>query len=214
MVKRWRLLLADDHDIVLAGLRLVLDQPDFEIIGSVRDGRALVKAAGELRPDVIVADVTMPLLSGIDAARQIRKADSAVKIVFLTMHQDIGYATEALSVSRCGYVLKSSAAGELPTAIRSVLRGFTYVALEIRKAVTHALDAPDGQGGVPSGQLTLRQREVLQMLVEGLSAKEIASVLNVSPRTVEFHKYRIMEELAVHTVAELARYAVKRGLVN
>lgn len=213
-MKRWRLLLADDHDIVLAGLRQVLDQPDFEIVRSVGNGWALLKAAAELHPDVIVADVTMPGLNGINAAREIRKLDSVVRFIFLTMHPDVGYATEALSVGRCGYVLKSSAAGELPIAIRAVLRGCTYVALEIREAVADALDAPDHNGRTPSGQLTLRQREVLQMLVEGRSAKEIASVLNLSPRTVEFHKYRIMGELGVDTVAELARYAVKRGLVN
>ena len=208
-MKRRRLLLADDHDVVLAGLRLVLDHPDFEIVGSATDGRALVRAALELRPEVIVADVTMPVLNGIDAARQIRKADSAVSIVFLTMHPEVGYATEALSLGRSGYVLKSSVAQELPLAIRTVLRGSMYVAEAIRERVLDALEAPSH-----NGELTLRQREVLQMLVDGCSAKEIAATLNVSPRTVEFHKYRIMEELGVHTVAELARYAVKSGLVN
>jgi DNA-binding NarL/FixJ family response regulator len=213
-VKRWRLLLADDHDIVLAGLRLVLDQPDFEIVGTVTDGLALVKAAEELRPDVIVADVTMPRLNGIDAVRQIRKADTAVKIIFLTMHPELGYATEALSLGHCGYVLKSSVADELPLAIRDVLNGRTYVARAIREDVMHALQAAAHNGGTASDRLTFRQREVLQMLAEGRTVKEIASALNVSPRTVEFHKYRIMEELGVHTVAELARYAVKRGLVT
>jgi DNA-binding NarL/FixJ family response regulator len=207
-------LLADDHDIVLAGLRQVLDQPDFEIVGSVKDGRALVKAAGELRPDVIVTDVTMPLLNGMDAARQIRQVDSTVKIIFLTMHPDIGYATEALSLGPCGYVLKSSVAEELPVAIRDVLRGRTYVAQAIREPVMHALQPSLHNGGTASGRLTVRQREVLQMLAEGRSAKEIAYTLNVSKRTVEFHKYRIMEQLGVRTVAELARYAVKRGLVT
>lgn len=213
-MKRWRVLLADDHDIVLAGLRLVLNQPDLEIVGAVKDGRALVKAAEELRPDVIVADVTMPLLNGIDAARQIRKGDSTVKIIFLTMHPEIGYATEALSLGHCGYVLKSSVADELPIAIRDVLRGRTYVAQAIREPVMHALQAHSHKEGTASDLLTPRQREVLQMLAEGRSVKEIASTLNVSPRTVEFHKYRMMEELGIHTVAELARYAVKSGLVT
>jgi DNA-binding NarL/FixJ family response regulator len=192
VVKRWRLLLADDHDIVLAGLRLVLDQPDFEIVGTVTDGRALVQATGEPRPDVIVTDITMPLLNGIDAARQVRKVDSTVKIIFLTMHPDIGYATEALSLGHCGYVLKSSVADELPAAIREVLRGRTYVAQAIREPGMHALQAPAHHGETASEGLTFRQREVLQMLAEGRSVKEIASTLNVSPRTVEFHKYRIM----------------------
>jgi DNA-binding NarL/FixJ family response regulator len=213
-VKRWRLLLADDHDVVLAGLHRVLDQSDFEIVGSVTDGRALVKAAGELHPDVIVVDVTMPLLNGIDAARQIRKIDSTVKIVFLTMHPDIGYATEALSLGRCGYVLKSSVADELPAAIRDVLGGRTYIAQAIREPVMHALHAPVHAAGTASDRLTLRQREVLQLLAEGRAVKEIASRLNVSPRTVEFHKYRIMQEVGVRTVAGLARYAVKMGLVT
>lgn len=212
-MKRWRVLLADDHDIVLAGLRLVLSQPDLEIVGAVKDGRALVKAADELRPDVIVADVTMPLLNGIDAAWQIRKGDSTVKIIFLTMHPDIGYATEALSLGHCGYVLKSSVADELPMAIRDVLRGRTYVAKAIREPVMQALQThPHKRGTAASDRLTIRQREVLQMLSEGRNVKEIASILNVSPRTVEFHKYRMMEELGVHSVAELARYAVKRVL--
>lgn len=213
-MKRWRLLLADDHDIVLAGLRLVLDQPDFEIVGSVTDGLALVKAAEELRPDVIIADITMPRLNGIDAVRQIRKADSAVKIVFLTMHPELGYATEALSQGHCGYVLKSSVADELPVAIRDVLDGRTYVARAIREDVMHALQVPAHNGGTAPDRLTSRQREVLQMLAEGHTVKEIAFTLKVSPRTVEFHKYRIMRALGVHTVAELARYAVKTGLVT
>jgi DNA-binding NarL/FixJ family response regulator len=213
-VKRWRLLLADDHDIVLAGLRQVLDQPDFEIVGSVTDGRALVKATGELRPDVIVTDVTMPLLSGIDAVRQIRKVDSTVKIIFLTMHPDIGYVTEALSLGPCGYVLKSSVADELPEAIRDVLRGHTYVARAIREPVMHALHAPLHNGEAASDRLTFRQREVLQMLAEGRSAKEIAYTLKVSKKTVEFHKHQIREQLGIRTIAELARYAVKTGLVN
>jgi DNA-binding NarL/FixJ family response regulator len=213
-VKRWRLLLADDHDIVLSGLRLVLDEPDFEIVGSVTDGHALVEAHGELRPDVIVADITMPLLNGIDAARQIRKVDATVKIIFLTMHPDIGYAIEALLLGHSGYVLKSSVADELSAAIRDVLGGRTYIARAIREPVIQALQAPSHNGATGSGKLTIRQREVLQMLAEGRSVKEVAFTLSVSPRTVEFHKYRIMEELGVHTVAELARYAAKMGLVT
>jgi DNA-binding NarL/FixJ family response regulator len=214
-VKRWRLLLADDHDIVLAGLRQVLDQPDFEIVESVKDGHALVKAAAELRPDVIVADVTMPLLNGIDAARQIRSVNTRVKIIFLTMHPDVGYATEALSLGACGYVLKSSVVDELPSAIRDVMRGHTYVARAIREPVMIALHGPGhNREAASSRRLTFRQREVLQMLAEGRSAKEIAHHLNVTKGTVEFHKNRIREQLGVRTMAELARYAVKSGLVT
>jgi DNA-binding NarL/FixJ family response regulator len=212
-VKRWRLLLADDHDIVLDGLRSVLDQPDFEIVGSVTDGLALAKAAAELRPDVIVTDITMPLLNGLDAARQIRKVDSKVKIVFLTMHPDIGYAVEALSLGGSGYVLKSSVSDELLVAIRDVLRGVTYVSQAIREQAMQALHR-SAKEGTASDPLTSRQLEVLQMLAEGRAVKEIAYWLNVSPRTVAFHKYRIMEQLGVHSAAELARYAVKRGIVT
>ncbi len=213
-MKRWRLLLADDHDVVLAGLRQLLDRPDFEIVGAVKDGRALVKATEQLRPDVIVADITMPLLNGIDAARQIRKVDPDVRIVFLTMHPDVGYATEALRLDHCGYVLKSSAAEELPQAIHAVLRGRPYVAKAIAPAVTRATELQEHRRGPAPEQLTARQREVLQLLVEGRSVKEVAFLLHVSRKTVEFHKYRIMEELGVHTVAELVRSALALGIVR
>lgn len=213
-MNRWRLLLADDHDIVLAGLGLLLDRPEFEIVGSVTDGHALVTAHAELRPDVIVADVTMPLLNGIDAARRIRRVDSGVKIVFLTMHADIEYATAALSLGDCAYVLKSSASAELHRAIHGVLRGRMYIARAIRDAVMEAMRAPVHRGGAVQNALTPRQREVLQMLAEGRSVKEIAARLAVSPKTVEFHKNRIRQHTGIRSVAELARYAVKSGLLD
>jgi len=212
-MKPWKLLLADDHDIVIAGLRMVLDQPRFEIVGTVKDGRALVQTARDLKPDVVVTDVTMPLLNGIDAARQIRMLDSNVKIVFLTMHPDIGYATEALSLGNCGYVLKSSVADELPAAIDDVLAGGTYVARAIAEPVQRALESkPREKPGAE--RLTSRQREVLQLLAEGRPVKEIAFTLKVSPRTIEFHKYRIMEELGVRTTAELVRSAMALGILK
>ena len=212
-MKPWKLLLADDHDIVIAGLRMVLDQPRFEIVGTVKDGRALVQTARDLKPDVVVTDVTMPLLNGIDAARQIRMLDSNVKIVFLTMHPDIGYATEALSLGNCGYVLKSSVADELPAAIDDVLAGGTYVARAIAEPVQRALESkPREKPGAK--RLTSRQREVLQLLAEGRPVKEIAFTLKVSPRTIEFHKYRIMEELGVRTTAELVRSAMALGILK
>jgi DNA-binding NarL/FixJ family response regulator len=208
-----RILLADDHDIVISGLRLVLDQPGLEIIGAVKDGRSLVQAARDLKPDVIITDVTMPLLNGIDAARQIRMLDPAVKIIFLTMHPDVGYATEALALGNCGYVLKSSVAEELPAAIHEVLEGGTYVAQAIAEPVRRALESkPRERPGAE--RLTSRQREVLQLLAEGRAVKEIAFTLNVSPRTVEFHKYRIMEELGVRTTAELVRSAMALGILK
>jgi len=213
-MKRWRLLLADDHDIVIAGLRLVLDQPDFEIVGAVNDGRALVKAAEVLHPDAIITDVTMPLLNGLEASRQIRRLDPKVKIIFLTMHPDIGYATEALALGSCGYVLKSSVADELPHAIREVVSGRTYVAKAIAEPVLRARETKHRERARGVDRLTSRQREVLQLLAEGRPVKEIAFTLHVSPRTVEFHKYRIMEELGVRTMAELIRHAMTLGLLK
>lgn len=205
--------MADDHDIVICGLRLVLDEPDFEIVGCVTNGRALVKASGEVRPDVIITDISMPLLNGLDAARQIRKSDARVKIIFLTMHSHIAYATEALALGHSGYVLKSSVADELPIAIREVIRGHTYVAKAIREPVMNALLVHTRKGAPGSERLTMRQRAVLQMLAEGRSVKEIASMLNVSEKTVEFHKHGIREQLGIHSLAELALYAARRGLV-
>ncbi len=209
-----RILLADDHDIVIAGLRQVLDRPDFEIVGAVKDGRALVEAFHELEPDVVITDVTMPLLNGLDAAKQIRTLDPKAKIVFLTMHPEVGYAAEALSLGNSGYVLKSSVADELVPAIHEVLKGGTYVAQAIEEAVRKAIEARSHQKTPGVQALTSRQREVLQLLVEGRPVKEIAFRLGVSPRTVEFHKYRIMEELGVRSVAELVRYAMSLGILK
>ena len=213
-MKRWKILLADDHDIVITGLRLVLDQPDFQIIGAVKDGRKLVRAAAELQPDVVIADVTMPLLNGIEAARQIRKLNPKLKIVFLTMHLEVGYALEALALGHCGYVLKSSASDELPQAIREVLSGRTYLARAISGPALRAWEARSREKTTGLDSLTSRQREVLQLLAEGRAVKEIASTLHVSPRTVEFHKYRIMEGLGVHTIAELVRSALGLGIIK
>ena len=207
------LLLADDHDIVLAGLRQLLEQPGFEVVGTVSDGHSLVKAAAELRPDMIVTDVTMPLLNGIDAARQIRKVDPGVRIIFLTMHADIGYATEALRLGCAGYVLKSAVVDKLPLAVDELLHGGVYIARAIRDGVTRALQALVDTGGAMPRALTARQREVLQMLAEGQTTKEVARRLNVSPKTVEFHKSCIREQTGLQSLAELARYAARSGLV-
>jgi DNA-binding NarL/FixJ family response regulator len=212
-MKRLRLLLADDHAIVIEGLRRVLDRPDLEIVDVVKDGRALVRAAKEARPDMIIADITMPLLNGIDAARQIRKSNPEVKIIFLTMRQDVAFATEALAAGGTGYVLKSAAGDELLTAIEEVARGRTYIAKSIAESVKQGLSARSNTWRSPLDKLTSRQREVLQLLAEGLQVKEIAEKLHVSPRTVEFHKYRIMDELGLRTVAELGRYAARHGIV-
>lgn len=213
-MRRCRLLLADDHDIVIEGLRRVLDHPDLDIVSVVKDGRALLRAAKELRPDIIIADITMPLLNGIEAARQIRKSDSNVKIIFLTMHPDVTFATEALAAGGSGYVLKSSAGDELVISIREVMKGRVYITKSIAEAVQHGLSSRSKTWRSPLDKLTSRQREVLQLLAEGLPVKEIAVKLNVSPRTLEFHKYRIMDELGLRTAAEIARYAARHGIVT
>jgi DNA-binding NarL/FixJ family response regulator len=213
-MKPLRLLLADDHDIVIEGLRRVLDHPDFEIAGVVNDGHSLLRAAKDIQPDIIITDVTMPLLNGIEAVREIRKNDRTVRIIFLTMHPDVTFATEALAAGASGYVLKNSAGEELGTAIREAMKGNVYVTKSIAEAVKNAASSRAQSWRSPLDKLTLRQREVLQLLAEGLHVKEIATKLNVSPRTVEFHKYRIMDELGLRTGAELARYAARHGIVT
>jgi DNA-binding NarL/FixJ family response regulator len=210
-MKRARVLLADDHKMVTEGLRSLLE-PEFEVAGTVQDGRALVSAAKELHPDVVIADISMPLLNGIDAAVQIKKADPRVNIIFLTMHPDATYATRAMEAGASGYVLKHSAPAELVTAIREALKGRTYITPMIAKDVVQSLmDRPRQREDV-THKLTPRQREVLQLVAEGHSAKEIASLLNVSPRTVEFHKYRMMEDLGLRTNAELIQFAIRHGI--
>jgi DNA-binding NarL/FixJ family response regulator len=212
-MKKPRVLLADDHKIVIEGLKSLL-RDEFEIVGSVEDGRALVEQASTLYPDVIVADISMPQLNGIEAARQIKKIDKNIKIVFLTMHQDATYAANAFEAGASGFVLKHSASSELIRAIREAIKGRTYVTPLIAGDLIYTYQ----EGGSPEKNLfkkiSPRQREVLQLLAEGKSAKEIASILNISTRTVEFHKYRMMEQLNIKTSAELVRYAIKHGIIS
>lgn len=210
-MKKIKVLLCEDHTIVREGVRLMLES-EFEIAGSVEDGRALVAAAIKVQPDVIISDISMPLLNGIEALRQLKKAGVTSKVIFLTMHPDADYATEAFRAGASGYVLKNSAGSELLTAIREAVKGRVYVTPLIAKDMLNTLmQAPEPAQAKPV-ELTARQREVLQLVAEGHSAKEIADILHVSPRTVEFHKYRLMELLGVHTTAELTQYAVKRGI--
>ena len=207
-----RILLADDHAIILEGLRRILE-PHFEVVGEVSDGRALVDAAAKLQPSIIVADISMPLLNGIDAARQIRKFDQKVKIVFLTMHPDVTYASEALAAGGSGYVLKSSAGTEIVDAIREALAGKTFITPSIDKVLVMAHMDRAGHARDADSDLTKRQREVLQLLGEGKSLKETAGILNISIRTVEFHKYQVMKHLGIRSNAELTKYAIKLGIV-
>jgi len=193
-MKRIRVLLADDHKIVLEGLRGLLE-PEFDLVRTVEDGRALVKEVEKLRPDVIVVDISMPLLNGIEAVRQIKKIDEHIKVVFLTMHLDATYATRAFDAGASGYVLKHSAPSELITAIREAIQGRTYVTPVIAGELIESYKSGEYREFYKTCKLTDRQREILQLLAEGHTAKEIANILYISPRTVEFHKYRMMQEL-------------------
>lgn len=210
---RPRILLADDHRMVAEGLKSLL-APEFDLVGVVEDGLALVEAAARLHPDVIVADIGMPHLNGIDALTRLRRDNPNVRVVFLTMHADARYARRALDQGALGYVLKHSAPAELVTAIRAALNGQTYLTPTLAGEVLHALrQGPDG-AQEPVTALTPRQREILQLLAEGLSAKEIAAKLGISARTVEFHKYQMMEALGIHTNAGLIHFAIKHGVVS
>lgn len=208
-----KVLLADDHTIVAEGLRSLLEG-EFELVGSVSDGRALLEAARNLNPDVIVADISMPLLNGLDAARQLKRDGATAKIVFLTMHAEAQLAAEAFRAGASGYLLKSSAGEELIAAIHEVTKGRAYVTPLITKDVLSFLIGAARQPEQPAIKLTPRQREVLQLVAEGRTMKEIASILNISTRTVESHKYEMMETLGVQTNAELVQYAIKLGLVS
>jgi DNA-binding NarL/FixJ family response regulator len=211
--RRPRVLLADDHLLVAEALTSLLT-PEFDLVGVVEDGRALLEAAGKLQPDVIVADVSMPHLNGIDALAQLRQGGDRTPVVFLTMHRDVTFARRALDAGASGFVLKHSASVELVTAIRAALQGKTYLTPQLAGEVLEAMKEGSEQAGDPVASLTPRQREVLQLLAEGRSAKEIAASLGISARTVEFHKYQMMETLDLHTNAELIHFAIKHGLVE
>jgi DNA-binding NarL/FixJ family response regulator len=207
--------MADDHSIVLAGLRKLVEM-EGEVVSTVEDGRALVEEAQKLRPDVILLDISMPLLNGLDAARQLTKLVPESKLIFLTMHATPTYATEAFKAGASAYLIKRSAASELKQAIQAVMRGQHYLTPLITKDVlTAALSPPEGQVRKrPPATLTPRQREVLQLLAEGKGTKDIAAILNIAVKTVEFHKFRIMEELDLHSTAELTKYALTEGLIT
>jgi DNA-binding NarL/FixJ family response regulator len=212
-MSRPRVLLADDHRIMAEGLRGLLE-PEFEVVGVVADGRELVAAAKEHRPDVIVADVTMPSLNGIEAAAQLRALGVEAKVVFLTMHRDVAYARLAMAAGAAGFVLKHSAAAELVTAVREALRGQTYVTPMIAGELLQSYREGHSRPHDPANPLTARQREVLQLFAEGRSAKEVAAVLKISIRTAEAHKAHILESLGLRTTAELVQYAIRNGIIS
>ncbi len=210
-MNRPRILVADDHRMVAEGLRSVLE-PDFELIEIVEDGRSLVEAALRLRPDIIVADITMPLLNGLDAVEQIRRSGCDAKVIFLTMHKDAVYAARAQRVGASGFVLKHSASTELLTALRRVLEGRTYVTPEIAELLDR-LPATPARGADELVLLTPRQREVVQLYAEGYSARDVAKILHISSRTAENHKAQIMAALGVNSTADLVRCAIRHGLI-
>lgn len=205
-----KVLLADDHELFLEGLERLL-RPEFEVVGAVLDGRRLVELTAQLQPDVVVTDMTMPLLNGIDAARQIKKVNPNIRIVLLTMHLDLIYAREAFEAGVSAYALKHSPGPELVKAIRESLAGRTYISPLIDQNMLNTLRRGTRRSGTP---LSPRQREVLQLVAEGRSSKEIAGLMSISRRTVEFHKTVAMEKVGAHSTCELIKYAVRHGLVG
>lgn len=212
-MSRPRVLLADDHRIVAEGLKGILTL-EFELVGIVEDGRALVEAAQKTAIDVIVADIGMPELNGIDALEQLKEQDPNVKVVFLTMHREVAYARRALEAGAVGFVLKHSAPEELVMAIRAAINGQTFISPAMAGEVLESMKSDPDLSQDPVTSLTPRQREVLQLLAEGKSAKEAAATLGISARTVEFHKYEIMQVLDIHNSAELVHFAIKHGIVD
>jgi DNA-binding NarL/FixJ family response regulator len=209
-MKRTRILLADDHALMLEGIRSVLE-PHHEIVGTATDGRALVDAVLRLHPDLIILDVTMPLLNGIDAAARIKNALPAVKLLFVTMHANPAYLEAALSAGATGYVLKSAAREELLDAIEAVLSGRIYVTPSLSGERLEQFEDPSQAAAVL--RLSAREREVLQLIAEGRAAKEMAHVLNISVKTVEFHRDNIKKKLGLRTTAELTKHAIEQGLI-
>ncbi len=214
-VRKPHVLMADDHSILLAGVRKLIEE-HCEVVGTVEDGRALLEAAGRLKPDLILLDISMPLLNGLEAARQLKKALPEAKLLFLTMHASSRYATEAFRVGAHGFLLKQSAASELPQAIDAVLKGNHYLTPSLAKPmIDQALKlekTPTVKEAVK--ELTPRQREILQLIGEGKGTKEIATLLNLSVKTVQFHKTCLMQELNIHTTAALMRYAITQGFAS
>ncbi len=209
---RPRVLLADDHLLVAEACKRLIEA-EFEVVGIAKDGRELLRAAAQLHPDVIVSDISMPLLNGLDAGERIQQVSPQTRIIYLTMNTDPDLAARALRAGATGYVLKISAASELVVALRQALLGKRYVSPQLtRYSISSFLSrhrqAPEER------TLTPRQREVVQLLAEGLSMKEVAAVLNVATRTVAFHKYRIMDLLGLKTNAELVQYAIRNGIVQ
>lgn len=208
-MRRATVLIADDHAIVVDGLASLLKE-HFDVVGAVGDGQRLLEEAARLRPDIVVTDVSMPGLSGMDALRRLKAERADVKVVLLTMHASGELASQAMRAGASGFVVKQAAGEELVTAIHEALRGHVYLTPAVTRDAIAALEGPDR----PEARLTPRQREVLKLVVEGRRMKEIAGILGLSARTVETHKYEMMETLGVQSTAELVRYAIEHRLVE
>lgn len=211
-MSRPRILLADDHRLFIDGLKRLL-APEFEVVGTVEDGKEILKAVELLNPDVLVIDISMPNLNGLEAARGVHQVHKEVKIVFLTMHTEVAYAVNAFQAGASGYVLKHAASEELIHAIKEVFKGRTFISSLIAGELVQAYQNGNQQKAVTFENLTSRQREVLRLLVAGHTSKEIASALGVSAKNVEYHKYKIMELLGIKTSAELILYALHHGII-
>lgn len=211
-MKRPTVLLADDHTMFSAALQKLLES-EYDVIGCVEDGHALLKVAAERKPDLVLVDVGMPLLNGLDAGRELLRLMPRIKLIFLTMNPDVELASEALRIGALGYLLKNSRREELLEAVRNALRGISYVTPQIKRAMEQSF-IRDPQSLRRPRHLSDRQRQVLQLLAEGRSMKEIAYILQITNRTVHFHKYRIMEELGLTNNAELVQYAIKHSIIS
>jgi DNA-binding NarL/FixJ family response regulator len=211
-MKRPRIILADDHTLLLGTFQSFLE-PEFEVVGTFVDGRSLVENAKSLYPDVIVLDIGMPMMNGLSAGQRLKQLLPATKLIYLTMNQDPDLAAEAFKLGASGYLLKSSAASELAHAIREAIGGRSYVTPLITEGMVGSF-VQNLKRKKPAHTLTLRQKEVLQLLAEGRSMKEVAAILNVTPRTVAFHKYTMMGQLNLKTGAELIQYAIKHSIVR
>ncbi len=205
---RRRVLLADDHTLLLESFKKLIE-PEYMVVGTISNGRSLLEAVAKLKPDVVVLDIAMPLLNGLDAARQLKETMPEVKLIFLTMNEDPNVAIEAFRVGASGYLLKTSSSSELSKAIKEALCGRTYITPAITQGMVRQ---PGGRPDAP--KLTPRQREVLQLLAEGRSMREAADILNVTPRTVAFHKYRMMETFSLKSNADLIQFAVGKSVVE
>jgi DNA-binding NarL/FixJ family response regulator len=212
MNHRSRILIADDHTLVAELCKRLLET-EFDVVGVVSDGRALVRAARELKPDVIVVDVAMPILNGLDAGRQVKEMLPAVNVVYLTMNPDVEVAAEAFRRGASGYLLKTCAAAELVVAVREILRGKSYMSPALSRDTVNFLRRQNKELVREDERLTERQREVLQLLAEGKVMKEVGDILHMTTRTVAYHKYRMMEVLGAKSNAELVKYAVKNHIV-